>query len=80
MLKTNEPWDLPIMIELINVAGARIALGESLFSGVHAVPHAVPARARAAAAQRPAVHLARIVEPGPHFVLIIIGLGPNTCN
>lgn len=51
------------MVEAVDVALVGLALGEGGLAGVHAVPHAVAPRARAAPAQGPAVHLAGVVEP-----------------
>ena len=54
------------MIQLPDVALVGRALGEGALARVHAVVDAVSARARAAPAQRPAVHLAAVIEPGDH--------------
>lgn len=53
----------PVMVELVNIAPIGRTPWELPLARIDAVSHAVAARAGAAATQRTAVHLARVVEP-----------------
>ena len=58
------------MIKLVNVVLCRYTLGEGLFTGIHAVPHALTPCTCAATAERPAVHFSSVVEPLVKVVII----------